>query len=221
MNDILKYNLINESNAKAPNYDLSNKELYIETLLNAERELIIIGRLDNNYICWLSRTTIDDIEINSKIFNYLASEKPKTISTLYCVLNDDYYEIEKYFKSKLTRSDRANEWQTPFGHYYGVQNKEKHGSFFARDVITYFDRLQNKCKMRLCGGKYIKILDKYYSIMSADNDPYYYCKMTEIIEIVKEERYLLLAEDENLRKAYIDCLKMSDSLYNRYMTVIR
>lgn len=221
MNDVLKYNLINESNIKILKYNLSNTKLSVEFLLNSKKELIIIGRLDNNYICWLSRTNINDKKINSEIFNYLASEKLETISTIYSVLEDDYYKIEEYFKAKLTRNDKADRWNTPFGHCYGAGNKDEHGRFFAGDIITYFDKLQNKCRIRSLDGIYTKILEKYYSIMSKDNDPFYYCKMTELIEIIEDEKYILLAEDDNLRKAYIDCLKMSTSLYNRYMTVVR
>ena len=63
--------MINSYNKVTPNYDVSTKNLSIEFHLSPSGELIIIGRLDNNYLCWLSLTTIKDKDTNEEIFNYI------------------------------------------------------------------------------------------------------------------------------------------------------
>lgn len=70
--EILKYNLVNKNNRLVPNYDLSKEKAYFDLYISPEKSICIIGRLDNNYICWCSITKLNDREINAGILrNYL------------------------------------------------------------------------------------------------------------------------------------------------------
>lgn len=220
MNEILKYNLVNENNSQTSRHNFDKEELKIEILFNFKKELIIIGRFSRISICWLSKTSVDDKEINNKIFDYLLyGDRPKFISTEERVLGDSIGSIWYREKNNILKSDDII--ITPFGHNYGCKDRNRHGMWFASDVKIFFDRMVERCKYRSCNGKYIDILKAYYSIMNGDKSPYYYEKVTELIEIIKSERYLVLSKDEKLRKVYIDCLEMTINLYNRYMTQVR
>ncbi len=94
---IEKLNMINSYNKETPNYDVSIKNMAIEFRLSPNGELIIIGRLDCNYLCWLSLTTIKDKDTNEEIFNYLANNTQHLISNEYKVLNNKYEEMRTWF----------------------------------------------------------------------------------------------------------------------------
>lgn len=85
-----------------PNYDLSNKP-DIEIRLSYNEQIVIIGRLDNNFICWLSVTNITDEDINSQIFNDIAYDKStKIIASIYNkVLEDKLYKSRYYYKATI------------------------------------------------------------------------------------------------------------------------
>lgn len=221
MSGILKYNLINKNNAVIPNYDISRKEQRIEILFNSDKDVVIIGRIDNNYICWLSKTELDNKEINEQIFNYLAyGKRPELISNEYNIFNGGCSR-EEWYKVSFLPIKQGESIETPFGHNYSGENRERHGKWFAKDIITFFKRMRERCEYRFCKGKYIDVLENYYSVMCADKSPYYYERITEILEIIESEKYLILAENEKLRNSYIKCLKKSNELYCKYMSAVR
>ncbi len=75
-----KYNLINQDNSITPNYKVDEKELSLDIYVSPNKEVCIIGRLDNNYICWCSMTTLVERETNAPILNYLLKLNQKMIS---------------------------------------------------------------------------------------------------------------------------------------------
>ena len=223
VNNFLSLNMINQNNSKIPNYDLSDLEVSIEFRINHKKQLLIMGRLDNNYICWYSITNIDDVENNATIFNYLASKRPELISDEYNANPNMYEEIEEWLKGKIYRiNSNGGKWATPFGCNYGVVNEELHGKFFAGDIKSYYDKQLLLCKWRNLNDNYIGILKDYYELLNEGNKGYdYYLEMKPIISILKSESYLAISIDKELREAYLRCIKAAKRLYNIYMTVIR
>lgn len=223
LQDIEKFNLINESNKLKPNYDLSNKEVNIELYISKEKGLCIIGRIDNNYICWCSLTNIVDKECNAKIFDYIANSKFTAFSQEYKVLGTDKYsEIQKWYRCTITRTSvKGMLWATPFGAYYGLENREEHGRFFSGDIIGFFDELLELCQFRIDEQRYFHILEHYLEIIRKDNDYSYYYKMKPLISILENESYLRICPDEKIRNLYLECMNECSSLYNRYMTAVR
>lgn len=219
MNDILRYNMINPTNAITPNYDLSDTEVVIEFRINHLKNLAIIGRIDNNYICWFSRTSLDDKETNARIFDYLLSERPETVSNEYHILpEEDYIDYKTWFKGRIYRTADGM-WNTPFG--ISCSQKDKNGERFAKDINSFFDEMQKKCRYRYDNGKYVKTLDEYYKKLSGGMGADYYYDMLEIREAVENEEYLILAENDDLREAYIKCMQQSYFLYCSYMNEVK
>lgn len=223
LQDIEKFNLINESNKIKPNYDVSSKEVDIELSISKEKELCIISRIDNNYICWCSLTNVVDKEYNAKIFDHIANSKFTAFSQEYKVLGTDKYaEIQKWYRCTITRTSvNGMLWATPFGAYYGLENREEHGRFFSGDIIGFFDDLLYLCEFRIAGQMYIHILEQYLDMLRKDKDYSYYYKMKPLISILEKESYLRICSDDKIRNLYLECMNECSSLYSRYMTAVR
>lgn len=220
--NISKYNLVNKNNQVSPNYDLKNKEVYYELYLSPEKEICIVGKLDNNYIVWCSLTKLSDKEINAKIFNYIANSNYNIFSQEYKVLGKKQFEkIRKWYKCMIRKSLIPERyWETPFGHGYG-NDKENHGKYFSRDIQVFFNEQLTKCDFRISEDCYLDILKSYFDILTADTDYCYYFKMKPLISILECESYLRLCQDVNIRALYLKCMEECSALYNRYMTVAR
>jgi len=218
-----KFNLINESNKVKPNYDLSHKEVYIELYISKEKELFVIGRADNNYICWCSFTKVMDKEHNERIFDCIANNEFARFSQEYKVLGTGrYVEMQKWYRCTITRTPvKGMLWDTPFGAYYGLENREDHGRFFSGDIIRFFDDLLNLCEFRTDGQEYFHILAHYLDILTKESHYNYYYKMKPLISILEKEAYLRICPDEKIRNLYLECMNECSSLYNRYMTAVR
>lgn len=223
VNNFLSLNMIKENNSKIANYDLSDLEVSIEFRINYKKQVLIIGRLDNNYICWYSITNIDDVENNSAIFNYLANKRPELISDEYNANPDKYEDISTWLTGKIYRiNTNGGKWATPFGCNYGLVNEKLHGKFFAGDIKSYYDKNINLCEWRNLNNNYVEILKDYYEKLNLKNKGFdYYLEVKPIIAILRSESYLTLSIDKELREIYLRCIKVANSLYNIYMTVIR
>ncbi len=223
LNNVKRFNLINESNKVKPSYDLTGKETYIELYISKEK-LCIIGSLDPNYICWCSITNLIDKENNANIFNHIANSKFKTFSIEYKVLDvKKLLETDKWYHCMIQRASdiKGMLWDTPFGHYYWLENREEHGRSFSNDVITFYDDLIKLCEFRAGGQSYIQMLAQYLELLRKDGDYRYYYEMKPLIEILEKESYLEISPDDKIRKLYLECMAECSDLYNRYMTAVR
>lgn len=196
--NIEKYNLINEENAVLPNYDLSQRELSIELYFSPQQEVCIIGRLDNNYICWCSLTELEDSETNEKIFNQLVNYDYRYVSQEYLVLGVD-------------ESTQISTW-------YRSGEHEKHVAFSGRDFINFYNELLKKSAFRNSGDLYIDILQHYHILLSETET---YEDVKPLIALLEEEAYLRISPDEKVRKLYLACMERGHWLYNRYMDRVR
>ena len=223
MHEIEQYNMVKISNAANPRYDISSVETYITLYFNNFGDVIIIGNVDNNYIYWLSVTKTEDMELNEQIFNHVANDCVINVAHEYKVLkqaNIKYDELKDYYSVRLTRVHTHNmAWKTPFGHYYGKDNVEKNGYFFARDIKGFVDSVHVRCELREAGGRYEAVLEEYETMLSAA-DTYDY-RVRTLDELLKAESYLTISLNENVRKSYKKCCEMCSNLYNAYMTAAR
>jgi len=218
--EIRNYNLVTESNQVIPNYDLDSKELSIVLYLSPDETVCIIGKVDNNYICWVSITNLNDVEKNTKIFNYIANTHFAVFSQESLAVGHEMYdEIRNWYKCEITRPIRKGmTWRTPFGHYYGETNDiNHHGQFLATDIPSFYKELLAKCSFRIQSG-YTNILRNYLGLLTKETE---YNKMKLLISILEQESYLRLSPDKTVRELYLKCMKQSDLLYNRYMDRVR
>lgn len=115
------------------------------------------------------------------------------------------------------------EWQTPFGHYYGTDEIENNGSFFAKDIHSFPDVLRHRCVAREADGTYLSVMKKYMEILNrtySDPEDAYY-NSESVIELIECESYLAFSENNEVRTIYAQLCEKCSGLYNAYMTVVR
>lgn len=220
--DIKNKNLVNSNNIIEPNYDCVSKDIYFEIYISHKKEVCIIGRFDNNYLCWCSISNIDNFEENAHIFDYVANNKLTLVSQEHDVLgNEKYAEIKNWYYCSIVRTSITDmKWKTPFGCYYGM-DEENHGKYFSRDIINFYNELLDLCRFRISSNKYKSMLSDYLQLLKGDSDHAYYNKMKPLISILRQERYLCLCDDEEVRELYLSCMNEGSALYNRYMNKVR
>ncbi len=223
-----EYNLVNDQTMVKANYDLSKRETSIQILIDRNGNLIILGVVDNNYIYWASLTKTEDKHINEIIFNHLANDPYDKVSHSYQALRTkgiEYEDLKHWYQASLVRESKDNMvWKTPFGHYYGADQIENNGKYFANDVSRFLANLQERCEFRECNGEYIKVLEYYRDVLlhnQMDSDYMIYYKVKPLEEILRKEDYLRVSTNSEIRELYIQCIDVIGNLYNRYMSVAR
>lgn len=223
-----QWNLVNESIEVKPNYKLEGRVNSISTYLNIKNELLIIGRIDNNYICWLSKTKADDREKNEQIFNYLASGSFEIVSQTEEALKSigiSYEEWRHFYKERYDRGDEKEPekvWKLSSGGYYRECDIQQHGQLFAFDMERMLTWQQEKCRAREADGEYLKALEKYLKkLEKGENDAYYYDKEYQLIQLLEQESYLLLSKDKRVRTIYFQIQEKIHSLYCTYMSAVK
>ncbi len=226
--DVKKLNLVNGSSKVTPNYDLSMAQSWIRLFLNRNGKLLIIGQADNNYIYWASLTDQNEKEKNEAIFNYIADESLRfdMVSNEWLVFNAagvPYDELKTWYQTDLVRPLEQNvAWKTPFGHYYGKDQAELNGRSFARDVSQYLDVLKKRCRFREANGAYEAVLDYCLGELSGDyGNALYYTQIEDLISMLRQEQYLVLSDQEQIREKYLLVAETAGKLYNQYQSAIR
>lgn len=195
-------------------------------------QVLIAGVADNNYIFWLSRTSLDDTDTNAVIFDVIAHAEPTLFGHMYEVVRKLGYRSEdlaRFYRDSLVYVGGANPasddtaWQTPFGVRY-VQSQERYnGSHFASGLRAFRAQLKRRCAFREADGAYLEIMRWYLEALqksSGDAVKDYETKR-ELIDLIHSERYLLCSEHEAVRALYLKLNDRCNSLYDAYMTIVR
>lgn len=226
--DVRNLNLVNRNTRIIPNYDVSKRETSICLYFNRKGKVLIIGRLDNNYIYWASFTNTDDRELNEAIFNYIADDffKFDMVSSERKVLefiNFPYDALDTWYQTELRRTSEYDmAWQTPFGHYYGKESIKDNAGYFARDVSGHLKTLLTRCQFREANGAYEEVLDYCLCELSMDGgNVYYYEQVKDMINMLREEQYLILSDQEQIREKYFRFRKEAERLYNQCQSASR
>jgi len=214
--------MVNQNNNVIPNYKIDEKDISFEIYISPIQECCIIGRLDNNYICWCSITTIDERETNTDIFNYLLKLNQKMTASESKVLAARYREVMRWHMLRINKRFYNEEYHyySPASGAFFVDNEENFGDYFSREVSIFYNLKLSKCEYRLIDNAYIKILEKYKTILTQKSDYKYYYEMKPLISILHNESYIELCSNEEIRNLYLDCIEECSNLYNRYMTAV-
>ncbi|WP_147300772.1 hypothetical protein [Sporosarcina sp. BI001-red] len=212
-------NLIQHNNEVMSNYDVKQHEISFVLYLSPEEQVCIIGKLDNNYICWCSITPISDHETNASIFEYVTHQKDKIISNVHKALGSNYSEVNSWHKLHINKRRFKGEdlYYSPVSSSFFKESK-----FFASQIQRFYKQEKMKCDVRLIDDFYLVILEKYKVLLNKrDQDPSYYIEMQPIIQIIEDESYLKLCTTSRIRKLYVECVNSCTNIYNTYMTSVR
>lgn len=223
--NIEQYNLVDQTTAVTPNYDISRKELYIELYFDSQDTVIIVGAIDSNYISWASVSSTNDIKLNAEIFNRIAKGGFRCATNEYLALKKKgirYEDLKRYYKAVLLRTQESGgKWKTPFGHYYSLDRTESNGDFFANDVKGFPEVLRERCRIRECNGQYAALLREYTAELRQTDFRAYDFRIRPIREMLEQEGYLVLSRNEDIKRLYLECIEITREKYNEYMTAIR
>lgn len=222
LEELQQYNAVSKKNFVFPQYDLRKKEIGMTLYFNCQGDVVIAGTVDK-YIFWLSVTRTDDMELNEQIFHRIDSGLLGRVSYVHRALpetNITWEEFEKYYMVHLKRSHIPDmDWETPFGHYYGKDQKEQNGLFFARDLKGFVSEVHKRCKVRECGGMYVDVLKSYANTLNGATE---YDNTVQLLQTLLEaEDYLCISAEEEVRRLYTECCARCNELYNLYMTNAR
>lgn len=219
-------NYVNQKNWQNVSYTINPDHRQIELYITRDRKVIVVGTADNNYIFWLSVSACEDEAATGEAFDQITRQEWDTHMALYLALKEagfDYEDLAWMYHDRIVQSKQPGmAWSTPFGHCYGTDDADN-GKFFAHDIAGFPDILETKCRIRAADGLYFPVLKEYLRILEDGDDPLYYMSpdVRAIHEILKQEQYLILAEDIKVREYYHAAAKKEAELYNRYMTAVR
>jgi len=220
--DISLLNMVNQNPKVIPNYELNRERTSVDIYLNSNKDLFIIGVVDNNYIHWASLTKTNEREKNEAIFNYIANEPFTFVSSPNLKGVPTYYNLKEYYRATLKRSSDKGSWDTPFGVRFGKSEAKYHGNFFAGHVATFLHELQNYCYYREMGGACEIMLDSWIAMLEKGKSDWdCYRRIEPLPKMIEKESYLRVSESETIRKKYLLLCEKLSAAYCRYMDVAR
>lgn len=218
-----KYNRLGRANVVAPNYPIANKPLELLLFISPEKELCTVAQLDNNYICWLSFSSLDDSEQNAAVFNHLFGYRYTKISNLHRVLQSRYSEVTGWRQLLLQKQHYKDDMRYRYpgsGAFFG-DNGHDNGRGLANDLNVFYLQEQAKCQFRLLNPSYTAILQQYHTLLAKEEPYSYYYEMKPLIDILESENYLKLCPSAPMRELYSACLAQCARLYGCYMDAVR
>ena len=222
--DIEKYNLVNQNNCKEPNYKIDDKEIYFDIYVSSDKEVCIMGSLDNNYICWASITSLDESDLIVSIFDYILKREPVRVSSIYLALGSRYEEVMKWHKFRISKTlyrDGEYRYYSQATPAYLGDDEIYLAKYMSEEINRFYYSELSKCKYRLMDNYYFKILEGYKKLLEQKENYEYYYEMKPLISLLENESYLKLCPNEEIRNMYLDCMKECSNLYNRYMSAVR
>ncbi len=199
----------------------------IEIYLRTDNRVIIVGAADSAYIYWLSETDVRDTETTREIYDYIYDYDYVSLTTLSAsasAVGLTYDGIRELYHASLERSnDPGVLWRTPFGHYYGTDQKQYNGTFFANDLAALPAKLRSQCRAREADGLYVAVLQRYLDVLSAPvKDPVKaYVDAKPLMDIIAAEKYLRFSEREEVQSLYLAIYRKCGELYSGFMNAVR
>lgn len=219
--DASKYNMITEDTLVKPCYDLSKYPSKIRVVFRRSGNVLILGMV-NDYVFFAAYTDVEDTEINAAVFNEIARRDLSRISDEYELVPKvgiDRGDYRFYFSADITpRKDGG--FDTPFGHIYPDDGGEC-GSRFASDLKSCFTRMRELCKARERDGLSEEVLSKHLKELEKLTWEDYGLKDRAIRDMIKDERYLALSDNDAIRELYLKCAGKLYSIYCEYMSRTR
>ncbi|MFC8562362.1 hypothetical protein, partial [Peribacillus frigoritolerans] len=192
--------------------------------VSPDKEVCIIGSLDNNYICWTSITILDESDLIVTIIDYILKRKPVMVSSISCALGFRYEEVMKWHKFRISKKlygDGEYRYYSQASPAYLGDNEMYLAKYMSGEINRFYYLELSKCKYRLMDSYYFKILEGYKKLLTQKENYEYYYEMKPLISLLKSESYLKLSPNEEIRNIYLDCMKECSNLYNRYMSLVR
>ena len=230
--DVGSLNCLTEDVLIVPTYTPKPEHRRVDFYYVDHDQVLIAGVADNNYIFWLSRTRLDDVETNKSVFDYISCAKPTQFAHFDAVARKLGYgkeQLRGFYRDSLVYVGSENSapndhvWRTPFGVWYVKSEEKNNGSFFASGIKSFRYQLKRRCRYREAEGRYLEVMRWNLATLEEDSgDPVKdYESKRQLIDLIHEERYLLCSDNEEVRKLYLRLDRRCSQMYNAYMTIVR
>lgn len=234
------YNIIKGSNIVSPNYDISDKTLYIDIYMNYDNNVIIIGEIDYNYAAWTSFTTASEYELNRLIIKHNIEMSNDSavmpVATYYSGymnsigLTEGKSSLLNYYKVTISRQDTEVKeniginsiWKSTEGKSYAGRVNDIAGEI-ASDIETLSDDIRKKqgavdnrevlCSLR----NYKKDVDKCEKNFSIEL--YDKLKIWSVQDEIEKQPYYILSENDEIRNLYCELRAKCHNLYRLYRSL--
>lgn len=216
LNEIGRYGLVSPSYPQ----DLTARRVIDFTFL-PEDKVLLLASMDGQYPYWASITDVGDVETNEPIadamlfedFSSFTSMRPK----LYNLTHDRYRRRFSVVGGAIN---------TPFEYGFSSEPEQIRywGHHLAVGILRHYREIKELCKVRELDGDYLAFLRSYLEMLdtrTSDDDVRNYEDKRPLIKLLTSEDYLYVSDDESIRSAYVEARQKINSLYNRYMSIVR
>lgn len=219
--DVSGLNQIRKHKPVTPGYrqDLSRQRV-IEFAYLPDDQVLLLGSMDGQYPYWVSVSDVKDTETNTEILNRILFDEFTEFTRTWPIL--DGMMQHRYRRRFCLRN---GEITTPFD--YGISSEPGQqaywGSMMAKAIYRHWHEIRDLCRYRELDGRYLEFLKEYLNLMKTrtSDDVRNYEDKRILMKLINSEDYLFQSEDENIRATYILIREEIDSMYRRYMSIVR
>lgn len=226
---IEKYNLITDKNIVKPNYHPRPENRSMKCIFLSDREILLLGMADNNYLFWISKTELSALEMNRDMIEFILYGEYENLASggeEFRVLDrvagkrKALYSVN-FYQSFNSRGIKI--WSSDAGISIEYGDGKGNGRLLAKILMELPQKLMKLSTDREAGGSYKMVLRDYLKRMetSLPNPLEDYNRIKGILDILKSERYLLFSADAEVREMYCRLGQLGDDKYNKYMSYVR
>ena len=197
-----------------------NRSRVIEFTFLPDEQVLLLGSMDGQYPYWVSVSDVKDTETNTEILNRILFDEFTEFTRTWPILDE---MMQHRYRRRFCL--RNGEITTPFD--YGISSEPGQqaywGSMMAKAIYRHWHEIRDLCRYRELDGRYLEFLKEYLNLMKTrtSDDVRNYEDKRILMKLINSEDYLFQSEDENIRATYILIREEIDSMYNRYMTIVR
>lgn len=194
--DLMQYNLLAPEDAVIPSYCPRTRDYRIRVYYANSDEIIIEGFADNNFIRWLSVTSIRNTELNRRIIDFLNETVAVEYSHFHLLIRHTEYtydEAKAFYCAEVQSAD---------------------------EIIPHLEQAKARCRACEADGKFMQQLRSYQKKLAVirSGPIENYQRKQALIERIRSYSFLRCSEDPAVRELYDTLIRMGSEQYNAYMT---
>ena len=222
-------NIIQIENMVKPKYPPRPEHRSMKCVFISDKEILLFGMADNNYLFWISKTDISAIEENTEIIDFILYGEYENLASsgeeISVIKRYSKNRNELYFFNLYQSFDNLGNkiWTSDVDVNIEYDYEKKGGRTLANLIATMPQKLIKLSKDREDSGAYKIVLKSYLDMMDVtlSNPLEDYIRIKDILDIMKQERYLLFSDDYEIREMYCRICDKGDEKYNKYMSYVR
>lgn len=230
----LKFNRVESGEYVKPKSWAKQGQRDVICRLFPDGELIIEAELSDYSVIWYSETNVSEVKLNAAIFDIIKDTCYEPNNEWYC---SPLYKVLAGIKVPYRKMDEG--MKVAFRIYKDRYNapgitdapcteSDKVGEIIAERILAEFNSGLAKCSFyeaSVAFSNRLKALDdKIRYALSGSSDQVVVCEYGKIKPEIKEiasMEFIKLSKNADFRNNYISTVNYSNTLYNKYMTIVR